>query len=140
MAKLIGRGFERKIGYDKEGDAVMLITPTYLRSTPPVEFAIRQRDAWIYSEEHNPLFEKAMMELCLKIHEFYQLGIITPQRLSIIATVIQEGLDDLVQAKPAAEKGGQVIGEVTMTDGAGRKSTRDLTTNDVPDTVEEVVG
>lgn len=145
MKKGITKAFERLIGYDSEGDAVMIIRPTYVRtSSEKAEFAIRQVDAWRYSEEHNPFFEEEMAKLCLAIQNYYNPGIVLSrqsliQRMSVIASVVQEGLDDLIKALPPEEKDGKVIGEVTANIG-GKKITHDLTTNDIEQEVDEVVG
>jgi len=110
----------RSFDYDDNGDPVMILRKKRVASKTfkleydkPVSFAIRMTDVWQYSEEHNPAFRNHMMFICGKIHDLFDLGLVTIQKLSAIAGIIQEGIDDLVKMKPKSYQSVSV-GEATI--------------------------
>ncbi len=97
----------REFDYDKDGDPVMVlrkkrpvVTTFQLEKKAYNSFAIRLRDVWQYSEEHNLDFKRHMWQICNTIHTILDLGLVTTSKLAAVATVIQEGIDDLVKMKP----------------------------------------
>ncbi len=110
----------REFGYDNNHEPVMIlrrkrqVATTYqLEKKANPSFAIRLCDIWQYSEEHNPFFKRHVWDICNVIHHLFDLGLVTGSKLAAIATVIQEGIDDLVKMPPQpTEK--VTLGEVRM--------------------------
>lgn len=81
------------------------VTGTFKIERPGIKsFAIRLQDIWMYSEEHNPDFEQYMFGCTAFLCDLFDLGLATPRKMAEIATVIQEGIDDLVKLPPPAQK------------------------------------
>lgn len=77
-------------------------------------FAIRLQDIWMYSEEHNPDFEKWMFDCTAFLCDLFDLGLPTSRKMAEIATVIQEGIDDLINMPPPMQKV-KIVGEAEYT-------------------------
>jgi hypothetical protein len=88
----------REIVYD-QGDPVLVIKAKYPRPGQE-KFAIRMDDLWLYTPEKNSEFERFMMNLCGMIHDLMDLGIITTKKMAEIATVIEDGIEELLSAPP----------------------------------------
>lgn len=89
----------RTIKYTDDGKPWLCILP---KVNPekyiPVFFA--QDTAWLYSFDHNPNFDQFMWWACENICQQFNLGLITSQKMGEIASVIEEGITDLLAAKP----------------------------------------
>lgn len=96
----------RRIAYRTvdEGDGyepVLIIEPKYRHEGCSASFAIRIDDLWMYSADHNPRFDEWMFRVVNTIYSAFGLGtVITSQRMAEVATVIEEGIDDLLKAPP----------------------------------------
>lgn len=93
----------RKIVYRQangEYEPVLSIQPKVQREGHQANFAIRMQDLWMYTPDKNPDFDKWMYHVVLQIYEMFDLGIISTQRMAEVATVIEDGIDDLLKAPP----------------------------------------
>jgi len=127
----------RSFTYDENEDPVMVLSkkvpPVHnrFRRTPkPPSYAIRQVDAWKFSEEHNELFIDYMFGCCNHLCGIFGLGLVTSQKMASMAAVIQEGIEDLIRMKPITHDSA-VVGEAEITltplnGGAQQKFTTDL--------------
>ncbi|MBC2712875.1 MAG: hypothetical protein HGJ94_18355 [Desulfosarcina sp.] len=111
----------RRIEYDDQGDPVLVIhkkvspVKTFRLDRPVApSFAIRLNDVWQYSEDHNPRFIYHMSQICQFLCNLFDLGLVTPSRMGRIASVIEEGIDDLIKAPPQKEELVN-LGEVKVT-------------------------
>lgn len=96
---------ERTFGYF-EASPVMILRPAGRDNRN--RFIIKLNDIWKYSEDHNELFESFMINRVIQLCGMF--GITVPkgevafaQLMSSIATVIMEGIDDLVKMAPYQE-------------------------------------
>jgi hypothetical protein len=101
----------REIKHDTDGKPVLIlrkkgyITNTFRLTEAPIKsFAIRMDDIWQYSEEHNNAFERFMFSCTIFLCDLFDLGLATPRKMAEIATVIQEGIDDLVKLPPQQQE------------------------------------
>ena len=89
----------RTIKYTDDGKPWLCILP---KVNPekyiPVFFA--QDTAWLYSFDHNPDFDKFMWWASENICQRFHLGLITTQKMAEIASVIEEGITELLAAPP----------------------------------------
>lgn len=94
----------REIAYRKvkgELEPVLLIRPKVPRSGHCLDFAIRMQDLWMYTPDKNPRFVEWMYHVVTAIYKHFNLGvIISSQRMAEVATVIEEGIEDLLKAPP----------------------------------------
>lgn len=94
---------KRWIDYADDGQPWLFIAP---KVNPeryiPTGFA--QGSAWLYSFDHNPDFDKFMWRACGDICSRYNLGLITSQKMGSIASVIEEGITELLAAPPRESK------------------------------------
>lgn len=94
---------KRWIDYADDGQPWLFIAP---KVNPeryiPTGFA--QGSAWLYSFDHNPDFDKFMWRACGDICARYNLGLITSQKMGSIASVIEEGITELLAAPPRESK------------------------------------
>lgn len=81
------------------GEPVLSIKPKHPRGNP-TNFAIRMQDLWMYTPDKNPRFEPFMMQVCQMVHELLDLGIVTSKKMAEVATVIEDGIQDLLAAPP----------------------------------------
>lgn len=89
----------RTIKYTDDGKPWLCILPKVNPERHvPVFFA--QDKAWLYSFDHNQNFDKFMWWACENICKQFNLGLITAQKMGEIASVIEEGITDLLAAKP----------------------------------------
>ena len=115
----------RQMTWDEKGDPMMILrkkrqaltTVKSDRKSHP-SFAIQMNDIWMFSQDHNPNFIVWMGQSAMLICEVLQLGISTTSRMSAIATIIEEGIDDLIKMKPRQEIN-KTVGEVTTRIGKG---------------------
>lgn len=121
----------RRFSYDEEGKPLMVL----FRKIEPQgkAFGIRQADAWKFSEEHNALFISSMSDLVQQAYphlgfRVHAGGEVYKRRLSEMAAVVQEGIDELIDMPPMPRQPGDdmVVGEGIMTVG-DRKISIDLT-------------
>lgn len=91
----------RTFGWMNDGEPAMAIR----RRIDPegcTPVVIRLQDIWMFSEDHNPDFNQTMFNLAANCCEIFGLGLITTQKMAGIATVIEEGIDELVKMPPRA--------------------------------------
>ena len=88
----------RSIEYD--GETPLLVIRRKIDPQGCIPFAIRVNDLWQYSYDHNENFDRNMYWLCSAIMDRFGLGIVTSQKMAEIATVIEDGIDDLLKAPP----------------------------------------
>ena len=127
----------RSFSWDDHGNPVMILrrrgqikTAYIIDKYPTRSFAIPLNDAWLYSEEHNPEgFIQNMATVCSFLCDLFDLGLPTPRRMAELATIIQEGLDELVKMPPEPTKR-VTIGEVTISIG-NEKDGFETHTNDL---------
>ena len=92
----------RSIEYDGE-DPVLVIR----RKIDPMgctPFAVRMNELWQFSSDHNEDFDKFMWLYCSLLVESFGLGIITTQKMAAIATVIEDGIEELLKTPPRSEQ------------------------------------
>ncbi len=105
---------KRYLTYDDSDEPLLVLEPTNPRmANRQLRFAIRMADLWQYSEEHNPKFEQFMMQVCASVHELFDLGLVTSRKMADIASIIQEGIDDMVKMPPRPVVGQRILGEIT---------------------------
>lgn len=104
------------IGHESEGSPAMVL---YKKNNPNgLKGIIPLSDAWRYSEDHNPDFEKQIMDTVYAAAEVFEIGAglymskkSLAKEMADIATTIENNLDDLLSAKPVEVDPGKVIGE-----------------------------
>jgi hypothetical protein len=101
----------REIKHDQNEEPVLIlrkkptVTGTFKIEQPGIKsLAIRLQDIWMYSEEYNPDFEQYMFGCTMFLCDLFGLGLATPRKMAEIATVIQEGIDDLVKLPPPKQQ------------------------------------
>ena len=134
---------ERAYSYDENGQPVMVIykkrppVKTFRLKMPKVEaYIIPLDDVWMFSRDHypalvrvfygfdqqgNPIhgekvltYEQAMYAKCDELCQQFDLGLVTSRKMADIASMIEDGIDELVRMKPQrTEK--IVVGEVNLT-------------------------
>jgi len=149
----------REIQYDTDGEPMLVLRRKRLFNSTIIlqpgtqqVYAIRLNDAWQFSEDHYPAmtdcllgfdrsgypvmerrwlqFDQFMFFKTMELCEVFGLGEPTSRRMANIATLIQEGIDDLIKTKPQ-QKAMVSIGEIKLTEsdlrGQGSRSfTKDL--------------
>lgn len=88
-----------------EYEPVLSIKPKVERDGHQANFAIRMEDLWQYTPDKNPNFEKWMYFVVSEIYRMFNLGIISSQRMAEVATVIEDGIEDLLKAPPEPPAG-----------------------------------
>lgn len=88
-----------------EYEPVLSIQPKVQRKGHQANFAIRLDDLWMYTPDKNPRFDKWMYHVVSAIYRMFNLGIITSQRMAEVATVIEDGIDELLKAPPEPPAG-----------------------------------
>ena len=103
--------------------------PTFRLEKPTIEaYAIPLDDAWMFSRDHynpralvkvfygldtlgrpahgeaNLTYDEAMFAKCEELCHQFDLGLITVRKMAEIASIIEDGIDDLVKMPPQAEK------------------------------------
>lgn len=102
----------RELGRDEDGKAVMILRPKVERtSNRGVTCVLLEQDLWKLTPEFNPEFAADMMELTKQLFERFDLGEATTRNMAELASVIQEGIGEVLFAKPVEEERGDVIGE-----------------------------
>lgn len=89
----------RRIAYNDEGEPMLFILPK-INPENHIPTMFPQGSAWLYTPDKNPDFVKFMYWACEDICKRYNLGLITKEKMASIATVIEEGIDDLIAAPP----------------------------------------
>lgn len=113
MAEVIRKIVYRKV--DGEYEPVLSIQPKVQREGHIANFAIRMQDLWMYTPDKNPDFVKWMYQVVMKIYDMFDLGVVTSQRMAEVATVIEDGIDDLLKAPPDPPDGsGQIVPDHDM--------------------------
>lgn len=106
-----------RISHDNEGQPVMLLFHR-LRPDGP-KGLIPLRDAWRFSEDHNPFFEDQIAAVTIAAHHhiygheahLYPSKHSMARKMAEIATTIENGLDALLNARPETPDPGRVVGE-----------------------------
>lgn len=142
----------RSFSYDQNGSPVMVIykkmhpKTTFSLSKKKVEgYVIDINDIWMYSRGHYPAnvrcfygfdakgqpmvgeefltYDQAMFKKCEELCHQFDLGLITSKKMAEIASMIEDGIDELLQLPPQKLPEKHVIGEakVTMKDKDGGK-------------------
>ena len=103
--------------------------PAFRLEKPTIEaYAIPLDDAWMFSRDHynpralvrvfhgfdvagqpidgeaNLTYHEAMFAKCNELCHQFDLGLITSRKMAEIASLIEDGIDDLVKMPPQAEK------------------------------------
>lgn len=89
-----------------EYEPVLSIRPKIQREGHRANFAILVKDAWRYTPDKNRDFDKWMYAAVSTIYDMFNLGVMTSQRMAEVATVIEDGIDDLLKAPPEPPAGG----------------------------------
>ena len=92
----------RRIGYNDDGEPMLFILPK-INPENHIPTAFFKEGAWLLTPDKNPNFVQFMKWACEDICKRYNLGIITTPKMASIATVIEEGIEDL-KAAPHREK------------------------------------
>lgn len=107
---------ERYFSHDDEGQPIMVIHNGGPRGV------IQLRDAWLYSEDHNPAFEKQIMAVAQAAYRYFGEGDILvlsdkmkARRMAEIANVIEDGIDELIAMAPRDPDRGKVVVEGSAT-------------------------
>lgn len=90
---------KRWIAYTDDGKPWLFIAPK-VNPEKYVPTGFHQDSAWMYSFDHNPQFDRFMYRACGDICARYNLGLITSQKMGEIASVIEEGITELLAAPP----------------------------------------
>lgn len=90
---------------DGEYEPVLSIQPKVRRQGHQANFAIRLDDLWRYTPDKNPHFDRCMYQAVSGIYRMFNLGIMTSQRMAEVATVIEDGIDELIKAPPEPPAG-----------------------------------
>ena len=93
---------ERTYGYF-EGKPVMILRPAVRDNRK--RFIIKLDDLWKYSDTHNELFESFLANKVIQICGLFDFPVpkgadLFTQVMASIATVIMDGIDDLVRMPP----------------------------------------
>ena len=88
-----------------EYEPVLSIKPKVQREGHKANFAILVQDAWRYTPDKNHDFDKWMYAAVSTIYDMFNLGIMTTQRMAEVATVIEDGIDDLLKTPPEPPSG-----------------------------------
>ena len=141
---------EKAFSYDTTGNPVLVIykrpavTKTFNTERQKVEgYVIDFNDIWMFSRDHYPAlvrcfmgfesngmpiadyrkltYDEAMMAKCAELCHQFDLGMVTVQKMADIASMIEEGIDELVSMPPQTPPEKHAIGEakVTMRDKDG---------------------
>jgi hypothetical protein len=94
---------KRWIDYADDGQPWLFIAPK-VNPEKYIPTGFAQGSAWLYSFDHNPDFDKFMWRACGDICARYNLGLITAQKMGAIASVIEEGISELLAAPPRESK------------------------------------
>lgn len=135
---------DRAFSYDEKGQPVMVlyrnrppVTTFRLAGAPKVEgYVIDLADAWMYSSESyptlvrvfygydsvgNPMigeeimnFDRAMYAKCSELCHQFDLGLITSRKMADIASMIEDGIEELLRMPPKGERPEQ-LGHSEMT-------------------------
>ena len=89
----------RRIGYNDDGEPMLFILPK-INPENHIPTAFFKEGAWLYTPDKNPNFVKFMYWACEDICKRYNLGLITKEKMASIATVIEEGIEELLAAPP----------------------------------------
>lgn len=124
---------DRAYTYDNEGQPVMVIykskapVTTFRLEIPKVEgYVIPLDDAWMFSRDHYPAlvpvfygydkqgnamtgdkvltYDQAMFAKCEELCHRFDLGLITSRKMAEIASLIEDGIDELVKMPPQGER------------------------------------
>lgn len=89
----------RRIAYTDDGKPALFILPK-VNPERYIPTMFPQDSAWLYSFDHNPRFDQFMWRACGDICARYNLGLITREKMASIASVIEEGISELLAAPP----------------------------------------
>lgn len=104
----------REIKHDSQGQPLMILRR---KRGGPGSFAVRFKDLWMFSEKHNPLFERNMKITCEQVFNLFDLGEPTPRKMAQLAWLIEDGIDEMIKLPPPPISREQV-GEGTVTVGS----------------------
>lgn len=109
MAEVVREIVYRKVD-DGDGDGgyepVLIIKPKVRSIGQMGNFAIRLNNLWMYTPDKNPNFDRWMYHVVSHIYQRFNLGIMTTQKMAEVATVIEDGIDELLKAPPDPPKDG----------------------------------
>ena len=105
------------IGHDQEGKPLLVLHRKHHPDGP--KGYIPLREAWRFSEDHNPDFERQIMSTAMAAHDhllgneahLYPSKRSMARKMAELATIIENSLDDLINAPPVDPNPGRVIGE-----------------------------
>lgn len=126
----------RELGRDEDGKAVMFLRPKVERtSNRGVNCIIPEEMLWQLTEEGNPEnYEKTMMWVTENVFKILDLGEATTRNMAELASVIQEGINEVLFAKPIEQEMGSVIGEGRMIETCKDTNHQDVYEFEVTDT------
>ncbi len=106
---------KRYFSHDEEGKPIMVL---HRQDKPQTRGVIQLRDAWLYSEDHNPGFEKQIMAVAKAAYEYFGSDDLLTlsrksraRRMAEIADVIEGGIDELLSMPPRDPDRGRVVTE-----------------------------
>lgn len=135
---------EKAFSWDENGNPVLVIyklapvTKTFSLNRQKVEgYVIDLNDIWMFSRDHYPAevpcffgfdavglpmtgyktltYDQAMFAKCEELCHQFELGVITSSKMADIASMIEEGIDELVSIRPKLPAEKHSIGEVEVT-------------------------
>ncbi len=96
------------IGHDDEGKPALVL---YRKIEPEGKKAyIKLNDAWKFSQDHNENFEAHIENIVDVAYDYFNMGNlhtsrkVRAQRMAEIATLIEQGIDELLKAPPATQE------------------------------------
>lgn len=89
----------RRIAYTDDGQPALFILPK-INPERYIPTMFTKDNAWLYSFDHNPNFDKFMWWAATDICKRYDLGLMTKEKMASIASVIEEGITELFAAPP----------------------------------------
>lgn len=141
---------EKAYSYDDDGQPVMVIykkqspVTTFRLKVPKVEgYIIPLDDAWMFARDKYPAlvrvfygynqrgnamhgekvltYEQAMYAKCEELCHQFNLGLITSRRMADIASLIEDGIDELIKMPPQKTEAVS-LGQVKFNAGSGERT------------------
>lgn len=140
---------DRSFSHDENGNPVMVIfkkmhaKTTFSLDKKKVEgYVIDLNDAYMFSRDHYPApcrvfygfdakgqpmtgmkiltYDQAMFAKCEEFCHQFDLGVITSKKMADIASLIEDGIDELIGMEPKQARERHEIGEATIIDNSGQ--------------------
>lgn len=106
MAEIIRTIEYKKLPGSDDYEPVLYIKPKRPLMGHEDNIAIQLNHLWMFSRDKNPNFVRFMYHIAAMIYQAFGLGVIvTSGRMAEVATVIEDGIDELLKAPPEPPPG-----------------------------------